>query len=191
MNKKILITVIFAALAAVASYLILTNESTVNANDEQIQAAGDTESVNNGAADEPANEETDNSDDSGTSNEVSTEIREEEITENVNDVVTAQLDYKDGTYTTEETYALPNGGSHHMDITMVIENDTVTDVRMVFDGDVSGGSTAIQERFTTAMQPMVVGANLDSISLSRTGGASLTTAGFNKALAEIKVKAQI
>ena len=40
------------------------------------------------------------------------------------------------------------------------------------------------------VKTLVVGKKLETISLSRVGGASLTTNAFNEALAEVKTKAQ-
>jgi len=119
----------------------------------------------------------------------SVEVREEEVVENVNDTITEGLEYANGVYQTNTSYALPNGGSHQMDVEITLAEDVITDVKVVFDGDVSGGSTAIQKRFIDAMSPEVIGNKVNAVSLSRTGGASLTTGGFNEALENIKTQA--
>jgi len=122
--------------------------------------------------------------------EVSTDVREEEIVEDVNDEITSELEYNNGDYTVNTSYQLPNGGSHDMDITVSLTEDKVSAVSIIFDGDTSGGSSAIQGRFVTAMQEEVIGAEVDSISLSRTGGASLTTKAFSGALETVKNQAK-
>lgn len=118
------------------------------------------------------------------------EAREEDATETETDNATSGLDYQDGSYTVNSSYALPNGGSHDMKVTFEVASDTVTAVSVVFDGDTSGGSTPNQSRFLEAMQPLVIGQDIDNIALSRTGGSSLTTGGFNDALELMKNQAQ-
>ncbi len=99
--------------------------------------------------------------------------------------------YKDGTYTVSADYVAPSRSSHTVDVTLTLADDVVTDVNVEFGGDKDvEGSNYNQGKFVAAYKTLVVGKTLDSISLSRVGGASLTTNAFNEALAEVKTKAQ-
>jgi len=100
------------------------------------------------------------------------------------------LEYADGVYSSDAEYQLPNGGSHTIHLKLTLESNLITHVETYFTGDVSGGSRQIQAKFKYAMKEEVVGASVDSISLSRTGGASLSSRGFNRALASIKGQAK-
>ena len=188
-----LLPITVVAIIALGAYLLLSDKMiATDASIEQENAAVANPSArtqNNDDAmmmdDEPSSDEEPVETDSSVN-----QARDEEVSESATDNVTAGLDYENGTYTADVTYRLPNGGSHDMNVSLTIADDAVTDVVVVFDGDTSGGSTDNQERFVNAMKPLVVGTQLDSISLSRTGGSSLTTGGFNDALAEIKDQAR-
>ncbi len=76
-----------------------------------------------------------------------------------------------------------------MTVTLTLKGDVVTASSIVYGGDKVGESTKYQNRFMAAYESQVIGKKLDSIKLSRVGGASLTTNGFNDALAKVKVAA--
>lgn len=46
-----------------------------------------------------------------------------------------------------------------------------------------------QSEFIGGIQDVVVGKNLDDLSVDRVGGSSLTSGGFNAAVAEIRTEA--
>ena len=95
--------------------------------------------------------------------------------------------YADGTYSASADYRSP-GGTHSADISITVANDTVT--AATFQSDASNStSKKYINRFADAYQAEVIGQDLESISLSRVGGASLTTKGYNDALALVKSKA--
>lgn len=97
--------------------------------------------------------------------------------------------FVDGTYNTEVSYLTPSRKSHDMVITLSVENDVVTKAAVTYDG-ISGPSNSHHKRFDTNYQSGVVGVALDEISLSRVGGASLTTNAFNEAVTNIEAKAR-
>lgn len=97
--------------------------------------------------------------------------------------------YTDGARTVNTSYIAPGSSNHTMAITLTLKGDVVTASSIVYGGDKVGESTKYQNRFMAAYESQVIGKKIDSIKLSRVGGASLTTNGFNDALAQIKVAA--
>ena len=100
----------------------------------------------------------------------------------------SQSAYKDGTYSSEVTYLTPIRKEYKLDVELTVKDDIVTAANV----DYSQGAEIDPnpKRFEAAYKTEVIGKSLDSINLSRVGGASLTTAAFNKALAEIKADAK-
>jgi len=125
----------------------------------------------------------------GSDTNVSTESTDSNtVSEATNDPVPADSTYENGTYTTEVTYQVPSGQFEPMKVTMTLDNDIVTDVEFEFEGIV-GTSRLNQAKFVNAYEPLVIGKDIDSLNLSRVGGASLTTKAFNNALVNIKADA--
>lgn len=93
-----------------------------------------------------------------------------------------------GTYSANTTYLTPARTSHNLTVALTVANDVVTDATVTYDD--GGFSNQHQERFDGAYKAEVVGKRLDSISLSRIGGASLTTESFNEAVKQIIAQAQ-
>lgn len=89
------------------------------------------------------------------------------------------------TVTESATYLTPARVEHKVTVTLTLEGDVVTAANVLYN-DLETYSDPNQELFDTAYEPLVIGKSLDEISLSRVGGASLTTGAFNDALAKIK-----
>ncbi len=89
------------------------------------------------------------------------------------------------TVTESATYLTPARTEHKVTVVLTLEGDVVTDSNVLYN-DAEVYSDPNQELFDNAYQPLVIGKTLDQISLSRVGGASLTTNAFNDALAKIK-----
>lgn len=85
------------------------------------------------------------------------------------------------------TYLTPARTSHTIDVSLTIEGGIVTAADVVYDNG-EGFSNPNQERFDAAYQAQVIGKPLSEISLSRVGGASLTSAAFNEAVAQIRAQ---
>ncbi len=98
--------------------------------------------------------------------------------------------YKNGVYEVTTTYIAPGRSSHNVSARFIIENDIVTLADIDFSGENVKTSTEWQAKFTAKYQAEVIGKKVDAISLSRIGGASLTTNAYNKALAEVKSSAR-
>ena len=98
--------------------------------------------------------------------------------------------YKDGTYTVTTSYIAPSRTTHNVTATLTILNDVVTTAAVNFSGEKAETSSQYQSRFSQNYQSEVVGKKLDNISLTRVGGASLTTGAYNKALLQVKTEAR-
>lgn len=118
---------------------------------------------------------------------VETEVMQEtsELVDNVPAPVAS--DYTDGSYTTSVTYFTPMQSEYHLDVTLTLASDVVVDANIVYSNGAEKDPNA--QRFEAAYQAEVIGMDIDSLNLSRVGGASLTTGAFNDALAKIKVQA--
>lgn len=95
--------------------------------------------------------------------------------------------YTDGTYTASGSYQAPSG-SESIDVTVTVADDIVTDVTV-------GGSSSnpeasgYQSRFSSGIAAVIVGQDLETISVDRVAGSSLTSAGFTEALEAIRAEA--
>jgi uncharacterized protein with FMN-binding domain len=96
--------------------------------------------------------------------------------------------YKDGTYTASGTYNSP-GGFDSLGVSFTINNDIVVDSN-VTSGANDPRSARYQNMFISGYKPYVIGKNIDTISLDRVSGSSLTPAAFNEALGQIKTEAR-
>ncbi len=97
--------------------------------------------------------------------------------------------FKDGSYTVRASYYTPRRVEHLMDITVRVENDRVVDASILYDG--KKAETPSHLNFDKAFKSEVIGKPLDAISLSRVGGASLTSTAFNEAMVEVKTEARV
>lgn len=95
--------------------------------------------------------------------------------------------YKDGTYTAEGTYSTPES-VETISVTVTLADDKITAVEVT--GDPQKPETKeYQSKFIGGISSEVVGKDIDSISVSRVAGSSLTSSGFNQAIEEIKQQA--
>jgi len=102
------------------------------------------------------------------------------------DAVTSS--YKDGTYSATGSYSSP-GGRESIKLTVTIKDGVIVSTRL--DEKASNGEAKeYQDDFDNGYKTLVVGKNIDEVSLSRVAGSSLTSNGFNDALDEIKSDAK-
>lgn len=92
-------------------------------------------------------------------------------------------------YIANTTYLTPKRTSHTLAVSLTLEGDTVTDASVQYDGKDTGFSNNYQERFDAEYKTLVIGKKLTDISLSRVGGASLTSESFNEAVKQIAIEA--
>ena len=98
--------------------------------------------------------------------------------------------FKDGTYTASVTYPAPDRGTHPVTVKLTLKNDIVTASDVTFGSEAQGATANYEDRFAAAYKSLVVGQSLASISLTRVGGASLTTNAWNDAQAKITAQAK-
>lgn len=96
--------------------------------------------------------------------------------------------YKDGTYEATGSYLTP-GGEETIDLTVTIKDDKI--VSTSFESEPKNRQTVeYQGKFKENYMALVVGKNIDEISLTRVSGSSLTSTGFHDALDQIKEQAK-
>jgi hypothetical protein len=97
-------------------------------------------------------------------------------------------DYTDGTYATDVTYFTPKRDEYGVNVSLTLMKDIVTDAKVTYSN--GGEKDPNAARFEAAYKAEVIGKDIDTLNLSRVGGASLTTAAFNNALVNIKADAK-
>ena len=95
--------------------------------------------------------------------------------------------YADGTYTAEGSYQTPES-VESVRVTVTLQDDEITAVEVTGQPK-ARESQQYQSQFIGGISDVVVGKNIDEISVSRVAGSSLTSGGFNKAIDEIKAEA--
>jgi len=95
--------------------------------------------------------------------------------------------YADGTYTAEGSYATPESVETIV-VTVTLDDDIITAVDVTGDPQ-KRESEEYQGRFIGGIADVVVGQDIDQISVSRVAGSSLTSGGFNQAIDTIKSEA--
>jgi hypothetical protein len=103
------------------------------------------------------------------------------------DTGTATSTYVDGSYTADGSYATPESVETIV-VTVTLQDDVVTDVEVTGDPQKSE-SEEYQGRFIGGIADVVVGQDIDTLSVSRVAGSSLTSGGFNQAIETIKAEA--
>ncbi len=92
-------------------------------------------------------------------------------------------------FSAKATYLTPARTSHEIEVTLTVTDGVVTAADVIYDAG-EGFSNPNQERFDKAYEAEVIGKELANISLSRVGGASLTTQAFNDAVKQILADSQ-
>lgn len=96
--------------------------------------------------------------------------------------------YKDGTYSSTGSYSSP-GGNESISVTVTLKNGVITSTTA--QGNASDSeSSEYQSKFVSGYKSLVVGKSIDTVSLSRVSGSSLTSKGFNSAINTIKAQAK-
>lgn len=97
--------------------------------------------------------------------------------------------YVDGTYTADGSYSTPES-VETISVTLTLAGDVVTDVQVTGDPQ-KRESEQYQSDFIGGISAVVVGQDIDEISVSRVAGSSLTSGGFNQAVDVIKAEAAV
>ncbi|QCB97009.1 hypothetical protein E5206_08785 [Arthrobacter sp. PAMC25564] len=96
--------------------------------------------------------------------------------------------YKDGTYSADGNYVSPNG-TETVGVELTLAGGTVSDVRITQHPS-DPNTKKFQGEFAGGIKSQIVGRKLDEINVSKVAGSSLTSGGFNQAVARIKSQAQ-
>ncbi len=92
--------------------------------------------------------------------------------------------YKDGTYTESGSYSSP-AGSELIGVTLTLKSGTISDATVVRQATDQTASS-YQGLFISGYKSVVIGKQIDSVSLHNVAGSSLTPKGFMDALSKIK-----
>jgi len=95
--------------------------------------------------------------------------------------------YTDGTYDASASYQSPNG-TESIDVEITLADNVITAVTVTGNGE-SPDSQRYQGEFENGIADVVVGKNIDEISVDKVAGSSLTSGGFNDAIEQIKSEA--
>lgn len=98
-------------------------------------------------------------------------------------------EYADGTYTATGDYISPAGPSQ-VTVEITIQNDSVANV-IVTPLSTDATAKGFQTQFANGIADVIVGRDIDTLQVSRVGGSSLTSGGFNDALEKIKAEALV
>jgi len=106
---------------------------------------------------------------------------------NTEDAVTSTT-YEDGTYSATGSYISP-GGRESVELTVTLKDGIITSTSLATNAT-DDEAQEYQDAFAGSYKELVVGKNIDRVSLSRVAGSSLTSNGFNDALDTIKTDAK-
>ena len=100
------------------------------------------------------------------------------------DSSTSSASFKDGSYTESASYQSP-GGTQKLTVKLTLASGVVTDLT-VTSGANDPTAKQYQTQFIGGINAEVVGKKIDSLKVSRVAGSSLTSIGFNEAIAAIE-----
>jgi uncharacterized protein with FMN-binding domain len=96
--------------------------------------------------------------------------------------------YKDGSYSEPGDYVSP-GGSERINVTLTLSKNVITKMKVV-TVFADPTATGYEQLFEGGISAATVGKNINSLNIGVVAGSSLTSMGFNKALAAIKADAK-
>ena len=112
---------------------------------------------------------------------------DEDISEEEIELKTAETTSTPTVLNSTASYLTPRRTEHTVQVSLTLVNDMVIDAIVQFDNLPEGEfSNSNQERFHDVFTSEVIGKSIDDISLSRAGGASLTSNAFNEAVQTIR-----
>jgi uncharacterized protein with FMN-binding domain len=100
---------------------------------------------------------------------------------------TSNKSYKDGTYTEPGSYTSP-GGNEHISVTLTLGNNIITAIKVI-TVQADPTATGYEQMFEGGIAAATVGKNINTLNIGVVAGSSLTSMGFNQALAAIKADA--
>jgi uncharacterized protein with FMN-binding domain len=100
---------------------------------------------------------------------------------------TSNKSYKDGSYAESGTYVSP-GGTEHISVTLTLASNIITAMK-VTTVHADPTATGYEQMFEGGISAAAVGKNINTLNIGVVAGSSLTSLGFNRALATIKADA--
>jgi hypothetical protein len=161
-TPKIVGGILISAMLAIGIYVLLLSDPELNSPTNSTSTSSSSSSANQSAAGTSTNTAATNT--------------------------TASTIYKDGDYSATESYRVP-GETNKITVKVSIKSGVVTSVTTSHDY-ASSESADYTNSFSSEISGQVVGKGIDNISLSRVGGASLTTQSFDKAINAIVSQAK-
>jgi uncharacterized protein with FMN-binding domain len=107
----------------------------------------------------------------------------------VDESADTSAEYADGDYSAEGDYVSPAGPSTVL-VEITIQNDSVAAVTVTPE-QTDPTAKGFQTQFANGIADIIVGRDIDILAVTRVGGSSLTSGGFNDALAKIKAEALV
>jgi len=101
---------------------------------------------------------------------------------------TDDISFKDGSYSAQGTYSSP-GGQELISVDLTLAGDVVKSVT-VKTVKADPTATSYEAKFIGGISAAVVGKKISDLQVSKVAGSSLTSMGFNDALAKIKTDAK-
>ena len=99
----------------------------------------------------------------------------------------SNVNYKDGSYTEPGTYVSP-GGEEHISVTLTLSKNIITKMKVI-TVKADPTATGYEQLFEGGISAATVGKNINTLNIGVVAGSSLTSMGFNNALAKIKADA--
>lgn len=96
--------------------------------------------------------------------------------------------YTDGSYTEDGSYLSP-AGQQSVTVELTLASDKITAIT-VTPHATDPTARGYQTMFVQGISAEIVGKSIDQLNVSRVAGSSLTSGGFNKAIAAIKSDAR-
>ncbi|HEY5231654.1 MAG TPA: hypothetical protein VIJ11_12290, partial [Galbitalea sp.] len=95
---------------------------------------------------------------------------------------------KDGSYTAPGTYVSP-GGVERISVTLSLSKNVITTMKVI-TVEADPTATGYEGMFEGGISAATVGKNINTLNIGVVSGSSLTSMGFNMALAKIKADAK-
>ena len=127
------------------------------------------------------------SSDSSTPTQQTNQPAEPEQTGNQNQDSGSESEYVDGTYSAVGSYTAPPG-TETVGVTITLENGEVSNVEIENQAE-HPTSVQFQSSFSDGIGSLVIGQDIDDVEVDQVSGSSLTSGGFNDALAQIREQA--
>jgi uncharacterized protein with FMN-binding domain len=99
----------------------------------------------------------------------------------------SNANYKDGSYTEPGTYVSP-GGEEQISVTLTLAKNIITKMKVI-TVKADPTATGYEQLFEGGISAATVGKNINTLNIGVVAGSSLTSMGFNSALAKIKADA--